>query len=616
MSSRLLLVEPSATMRYVLENYAQSLGFGVVAVGDYNLAEDALREQFRSYGNDFACVLLGWPIVSDESSDSLIALLDSPDFADMPVVVMSTDMRAETRAWVAGREDTAVLPWKEYQGLKVMLQRLLEPARDDRDVFDTKFDNSDIHILIVDDSVSIRFALRDLFELQGYKISVASGHDEALTAAKAQRFDIGILDFYLQDGTGDTLCRQLLADPATGQIACAILTGTYADHIIKRSLRAGAVECMFKNESSELILARIDALSRFVRQRKQVAQEQNRLDSIIDTLAGATIVVDETNSIRYISEQASSVLGFDDRSQLIGQPAAQIIDVKQLRASSEGKFRAQWRDAAQGLIHVVCRQVVLEGGRDCVLNFKLMPAGSTADSPTAAAGASSTTSSQRIEQQIMANVKSAAVVSSGSGGIGLSSADLSKQLSEAVPQASSLGRAQQVVSQLNLMPQASEFIATLIDYPAKQSEMHDFVSLLLIDVFATSGDDSLSSVDYYDGLSKTVYDAFLDVYKRENHVARLGANRFGFLLRHTTQPQAYLLTRKIMQICNGIDTGRSELQIKCTGCLTSVSDNGDQEAQMLLSRVSQGLDIVNTRGANQALLLDLRRMLPVYAAKP
>jgi len=172
---------------------------------------------------------------------------------------MSPDMRAETRAWVAGREHTAVLAWKDYQSVDELLQKLLQQPEDDRDTFTNKFDNTDINVLIVDDSVSIRFALRDLFELQGYRVSVASGHDEAMATARQSSFDIAVLDFYLQDGTGDTLCKNLIADPATGHLTCAMLTGTYADHIIKRSLRAGAVECMFKNESSELLLARVDA---------------------------------------------------------------------------------------------------------------------------------------------------------------------------------------------------------------------------------------------------------------------------------------------------------------------------------------------------------------------
>jgi len=572
MTSRLLLVEPSATMRYVLENYAQSLGFEVVAIGDYKKAEESLHSQFRSYGNDFAGVLLGWSIVPDEGADSLINTLESPDFSDLPVVVLSTDMRAETRAWVAGREHTVVIQWKEYQAVDALLQQLLQAPVDERDTFSVKFDNTDISVLIVDDSVSIRFALRDLFELQGYNVSVASGHAEAMAIAQQHSFDIAVLDFYLQDGTGDSLCRKLIAEPATGNIACAILTGTYADHIIKRSLRAGAIECMFKNESSELLLARVDALSRFVRQRKKLATEQHRLDLLVDTLAGATLIIGQDDLISYASEQASGLLGFESRDSLTGLNATQIVDVQTLRESSSGKFKTQWRDASQGLVSVVYRQILLEDNNDIVLNFKLMP-GEVVDAK----------------------------------------------------QPATSHTAENIVSALELPKSSESFVAALKAYPDSLTDSSESASLLMIDTFASANEGQMLPSHQIDGLADLIEDAMNNVYKRENHVARLGGNRYGFLLRHTTQPQAFLLTRKIMQICNAIETdelgdqagqteqGVQKINISCTGCLFGVSANKEKSAGQMLRLVSQGLDVVNQRGKNQALLLDLRRMLPVYA---
>lgn len=560
MNSKLLLVEPSATMRYVLENYAQSLGFEVVAIGDYRKAEESLHSQFRSYGGDFAGVLLGWSIVPDDGADSLINTLESPDYSDLPVVVLSTDMRAETRAWVAGREHTVVIQWKEYQTIDALLQKLLQSPVDDRDTFSVKFDNSDISVLIVDDSVSIRFALRDLFELQGYDVSVASGHSEAIELAQQQSFDIAVLDFYLQDGTGDSLCRKLIGDPLTGNITCTILTGTYADQIIKRSLRAGAVECMFKNESSELLLARIDALSRFVRQRKKLDAEQRRLEQLVDTLAGAALMIGTDDVISYASEQASSLLGFDSRAGLVGVNASQIVDLRKIRESLSGRYKTQWRDASQGLVDVVYRQILLENSNELILNFKLQQA--TVDNTDA----NTTTPS-----------------------------------------------AQNIVSALELPRSSQSFVATLTAYPESLGDSLESVSLLMIDTYASRSEDEVLPSNQLDGLPELIEYALKSVYKRENHVARLGENRYGILLRHTTQPQAFLLTRKIMQNCNAIDTGEANLSIVTTGCLFGVSSNQDKSAGQQLRLVSQGLDVVNQRGMNQALLLDLRRMLPVYA---
>jgi len=227
MTSRLLLVEPSTTMRFVLDNYVQSLGYTVVSVGDYHDGVEAMRNQFQSFDDDFEAVILGWPSVAVREADTLTALLEQDDFQTLPVLVMSTDQRAETRAWVADRPNSAMLAWKSYESVQELLTPLIKSGvahTADRPPHDTG-------------AVSIKF-------------------DEALALCETQSFDIAIVDFYLQDETGDEVCRSLLnADPA---IVCAILTSAYSDPIIKLSLRAGAVDCLFKNEAGELLLARID----------------------------------------------------------------------------------------------------------------------------------------------------------------------------------------------------------------------------------------------------------------------------------------------------------------------------------------------------------------------
>lgn len=561
MTTRLLLVEPSATMRYVLENHAQSLGFGVVAIGNYAQAEAALYQQFRVYGSDFAGVLLGWPTVPDTEADSLLEMLDSPDFQDLPVVVMSTDMRAATRAWVAGREHTAVLPWKNYKGVEDLLQRLLNEPGSEGDVFTAKFDNRDVHVLIVDDSATIRYSLRDLFELQGYRVSLAAGHSEALAAAREKQFDIAVLDFYLQDGTGDALCRELISDPSTGQLTCTILTGTYADHIIKCSLRAGAVECMFKNESHELLLARIDAISRFVRQRKQLDKEQQRLDRLVDSLAGATLLVDRRNIISYASAQAVETLGYAQRNDLVGQPADKLMNVQTLRDAGNGSHGARWRDMHGEPLDVDYRLATLEGDQEVIVNFR--------SSPIVALSVNN------------------------------------NQLP---------GDADEIIGSMALRSTAAPFVRCLADYIGKLEQLPDLVSLLLVDLFASRDAQARQSVHLIDGLLEQVSSALLSKYKRENHVAALRDGSFGFLVRHSSEPQAYLLTRKLMQLCNELDVGDSSITLSCTGCLLSLPLNRELSAAALLAQAEQGLELVNARGANQALLFDVRRMLPVYAS--
>ena len=547
MNTKLLLVEPSATMRYVLEDYAHSLGYEVEAMEEYHQAKDALNEQFRAFEGDYAGVLLGWPAVPDADADGLTQLLEQEEFADLPVVVMSTDMRSSTRAWVAGRETTSLLSWKEYQNVEGQLARMLAPGDSGRREVNPKFDNSDIHLLVVDDSISIRYALRDLFELQGYRVTLATTHDEAVELAKAHRMDLAILDFYLQDGSGDVLCRELTHDPATGNITCAMLTGTYSDHIIKRSLRAGAVECMFKNESSELILSRVDALSRIIRQREALINSRISLDKIVDTLAGATLLVDGKHRISYVSPKALGLLQQATDEELIGTLVTEFLGTTGFAGETDQWHDVMWSMSENSSMPLRFRKQAIGSANEILLYLQ----------------ARSTTT--------VAN-----------------------------PQVGDLS-----VSMVERFPHGGGFLNCLGDYLLKQNNPERSVSLLLMEV--DNHDQDLAFDDY-----QRLEERLLGLYKLPKHLARIADKRFAFLLRHKTETEAYLMTRKLMQLCNGIELPGHDQTLQSTACLLSLTHNADLTSNELLQRVSLGLDLVSERGSDQALLLDIKKMLPVY----
>lgn len=558
MTSRVLLVEPSATMRYVLENFLLSLGHGVLAVDDYSTGTDKLKDQFQNYHSDFSAVVLGWPTAPSDTATELAALLEKPDHQELPTIVMSTDMRAETRAWVAGREHTALLPWKEYEGIEQLLLGMLDvPATAVPEATVPKFDNSDINLLVVDDSASIRMALNDLLNLHGYSVSLCADRLEAMRIAKADDFDIAIVDFYLGEDTGDALCRELIQHDDTGDITCTILTSTYSDHIIKRCLRAGAVECMFKNESSELLLARIDAISRLVRQRKQLAAEQARLELLVDTMAGATLVLKGDGTIGYASSQALQILGFEKRQALLGRRADAVLDPEVLQPKPSGKQQSSWRDATEQPIEVLYEQSKIGESDELLIQFSKLPGENTHLDPYA-------------------------------------------QLS-----------AQDVIARLQLNTAAIPFVERLQSYLSELDELPDLVSLLLIDIVIESS-GQVSALSDYPSTKDRMDESLRSVYRREHHVAELKPGRYAFLLRHVGEPQAYLLTRKIMQIVKEFSTDMSGAEFASTGSLLNLNNNAKLSPLRLLDRARQGLQIVEARGLDQALLIDLRRMLPVY----
>ena len=554
MTRRLLLVEPSATMRDVLERHVRALGHEVEATASYAEALGVLQRQYRAFESDIAGVLYGWPSLPDAAADAFAERLDSVDFEDLPVVVMSTDMRAGTRAWVAGRERTAVLSWKDYLGVDALLERLLGTSEAEDVPRVSKFDNGDIRVLVVDDSLTIRYSLRDLFELQGYRVGLAATREEALALARAERFDIAVLDFYLEETTGDALCRELVADPACGSVVCAVLTGTYADHVIKRSLRAGAVECMFKNESSELLLTRIDAIARFVRQRRELADGLGRLERALDTIGGAVLLLDGEGRVGHASAAALAALALTPDDAPLGRAATELLGEEHLPLAGEAARTARWRDGQGQPIDVSVARLDVPGSEDSLLAFERLDADAAPDGESAPA----------------------------------------------------------LVEALALPAGSLPFVEQLERHLRAVGTREERVSLLVIGLFERSGEGAYQPLEEHGELARRAARGLRRLYRREHHVAALGGHRFGLLIRHSDAPQSYLLTRRLMQLADRLLVADGGPTLASTGCLVGLAAHAASGSGVVLRHALGGLSVVDARGVDQALLLDLRRMLAVH----
>ncbi len=556
-------------MRYVLDKHAQSLGFAVDATESFSAAVDSLEKQYQQFGTEYCGLLLGWPITEQEDATSLAQLLEQPSYRDLPVVVMSTDMRAETRAWAASRENTGLLSWKEYQGLEAQLQKLIEADADDTAALPSSDDNSDIHLLIVDDSATIRYSLRDLFQLQGYRVSLAATQVEAMQLATTDRVDIAILDYYLTETTGDLLCRDLMMHSAVGNIVCTVLTGTYSDHIIKRSLRAGAVECMFKNESSELLLSRIGAISRFVRQRRRLQSEHRLLEEVIETVAGAVLILDAELQISYINAAGLQELQLKRRDSLVGQAGSALLEKGGPQASEDGQPRsARWK----------------------------LPDGKSVDVDYEHVGiASSGHSLIRFARTAIPIVAGAVAARPG-----------------AQPAATPASPPVSSVEPQKLRPASAAFMQQMRWYLSKGAALSERTSLMIMDVQLLDRHGELRPLSDLPSLQQRVESVLQGIYKRPGHVGLLTDTRFGFLLRHKEESHVYLLARKIMQLCLELELSQEDVSLSCAGSLLSLMDKQGHSLETLLLHVFKGVELARSRGSSQILLMDLRRMLNAY----
>ncbi|MES9921729.1 MAG: diguanylate cyclase [Candidatus Thiodiazotropha sp.] len=159
----------------------------------------------------------------------------------------------------------------------------------------------------------------------GYEAETAATVGEGYEKALDSRFDIAIIDYFMPDATGDVLCQRLRDDATTTGITTAIITGTYLDKAIKQSLEAGAVECMFKNESDDLFLTRIDAMSRHIRAHKSIEKERERLGGILRSVGEGVYGVNSEGHISFVNPACRRILGYAPDERLIGKSALELF---------------------------------------------------------------------------------------------------------------------------------------------------------------------------------------------------------------------------------------------------------------------------------------------------
>lgn len=316
---RVLLIETSATLRHAAKKLLESNGFEATEASSFTKGISYIAS--AENGVEFDAVCLGWPNKTDNVADELFASLDESQFKHLGVVVLTHEADSAKLAWVTNRSKTALVLWDNHAEIIDALSSLTEKKIPVSTWEPAAADSIPMRVLFVDDSPTVRVTYRRLLTQAGYITDTASCVEEGVEKATNNHYDIGIIDYYMPDGTGDQLCKMLRDDPRTKHITTAIITGTYSDKAIIGSLQAGAVECMFKNEAKELFLARIDAMSRSINAMRNIQNDHKRLEGILSSVGDGVYGVNCEGEITFINPAAKSILGYNDSHKLIGQLA-------------------------------------------------------------------------------------------------------------------------------------------------------------------------------------------------------------------------------------------------------------------------------------------------------
>jgi len=115
-------------------------------------------------------------------------------------------------------------------------------------------------ILIADDDPNIVLALRFLMEKEGYKVTVATDGDAALSVAAKTRPDVVLLDVMMPRRNGYDVCAAIRGDKTLADTRVVMLTAKGLTAERKNGLRAGADAYVIKPFATHDVLDQVRRL--------------------------------------------------------------------------------------------------------------------------------------------------------------------------------------------------------------------------------------------------------------------------------------------------------------------------------------------------------------------
>jgi DNA-binding response OmpR family regulator len=249
MTGPVLIVDDSITVRMSLIELLDGAGFETVACSTVAEARDALAK------DKFALVILEVLLPDGDGVDLLRDIRAMPAAHATAIMMLSTEneIRDRIRGLTTGAD--------EYVGKPYDPAYLLGRARELVGRRSGKEPGRQT-ILLIDDSVTFREALKEALEHAGYEVAVAGSGEEGLRVAADVRPTGVVVDGVLPGIDGATFIRRIRLDAALRGLPCFLLTGSEDRSAELSALDAGADAFAVKEDDIGVILARISAMLR------------------------------------------------------------------------------------------------------------------------------------------------------------------------------------------------------------------------------------------------------------------------------------------------------------------------------------------------------------------
>jgi DNA-binding response OmpR family regulator/two-component sensor histidine kinase len=309
MSGRILVVDDSLTVRMNLMEMLDTAELPALACETLAEARAALAEE------RFSLVILDVVLPDGDGIQLLEELRATSSANDTAVMLLSSEaeIRHRIRGLSTGADEYIGKPYDPGYVVARARELVHRNAPAAAPLLDT--------ILLIDDSVTFREAMKEALEGASYRVLVAGSGEEGLRLAAALRPAAVIVDGVLPGIDGATVIRRIRLDAALRALPCLLLTGSDAGGEEIRALDAGADAFVRKDDDIPLILARLGAMLR---------SAGERVSRPGTSLLGTKKILAVDDSETYLQQLAGALRadGYEMVLARSGEEALQLLEVQ------------------------------------------------------------------------------------------------------------------------------------------------------------------------------------------------------------------------------------------------------------------------------------------------
>ncbi len=179
-------------------------------------------------------------------------------------------------------------------------------------------DNSNITLLVVDDTATNLQVLTSIATGQGYNILLAQSGEEALRTAKEYHPDIVLLDIMMSEMDGFEVCRRLKADKDTRQIPVIFVTARTDVDAVEKGFDVGGDDYISKPFNDRVLLARLKTHIERYQLQREMTREHALMTSVLEDSPIMFCRFNNEKELEYIN-QALQFWFKNDFSKLLGK---------------------------------------------------------------------------------------------------------------------------------------------------------------------------------------------------------------------------------------------------------------------------------------------------------